>query len=355
LSSTALFKLIAAASLVGAVLICLPAAVPRRQPGAPPRLELTPPRIWADGYDSATLTIEMPDDVAPLVKLTGTPQTATASEPEYRDRKWQVQIRAGVMPGQVAIRVELPNTQPGTASLAVALSESDKHEDGTPDFLRLDEPGDQQAFRHWFTYLAEAQYFQDPAARPSEIDDCAALIRYAYREALHAHNNAWTAQAHLPLIPALVSVAKYDYPHTALGATLFRNRSGPFREADLNSGAFTQFADVKSLWRFNTYLISRSLNRAQPGDLIFYRQTHDTRPDTFHSMIYLGSSQLRPDGERYVVYHTGPQGSRAGEIRRLTLQELQHFPEGEWRPDSGNPAFLGVFRWNILKPGEAQP
>ena len=32
--------------------------------------------------------------------------------------------------------------------------------------------------------LAEAQYFQPPAARPPEINDCAALIRYAYREAL---------------------------------------------------------------------------------------------------------------------------------------------------------------------------
>lgn len=40
--------------------------------------------------------------------------------------------------------------------------------DGTPDFLRLDNPGDRQAFRRWFTFLAEVQYFTPAAERPDE-------------------------------------------------------------------------------------------------------------------------------------------------------------------------------------------
>ena len=52
----------------------------------------------------------------------------------------------------------------------------------------------------------------------------------------------------------------------------------------------------------------------------------------FHSMIYLGESQLRPDGQVYVLYHTGPDGGDPGEIRRLTIGELLEFPQAEWRP-----------------------
>jgi len=93
--------------------------------------------------------------------------------------------------------------------------------------------------------------------------------------------------------------------------------------------------------------VSRSLLRAAPGDLIFYKQASDHMP--FHSMIVLGKSQIEKSGNtRYVIYHTGPTGKDPGEIRRLTLDELMHFPEPQWRPLETNPSFLGVFRWNIL-------
>jgi uncharacterized protein YfaT (DUF1175 family) len=132
-----------------------------------------------------------------------------------------------------------------------------------------------------------------------------------------------------------------------MGAALFRVTAGPFQPADLKTGAFLQFADAQTLWRFNTHFVSRDLSRAQPGDLLFFRQDSDHR--TFHSMIYLGESQLRPDGQRYVLYHTGPTGSDPGEMRRLTVEELTRFPQPEWRPLAGNDAFLGVARWNILR------
>jgi uncharacterized protein YfaT (DUF1175 family) len=90
--------------------------------------------------------------------------------------------------------------------------------------------------------------------------------------------------------------------------------------------------------------VTRDLARAQPGDLLFYRQ--DTNGMPFHSMIYLGESQIEKSAARYLVYHTGPE---ANEIRRPTVDELLHFPESEWRPLPDNPRFLGVYRWNILR------
>jgi hypothetical protein len=262
---------------------------------------------------------------------------------------------AAVLLGLVAARPAIRNWRAAPARVAVGpdrvaagnydIDPSDSFADGTPDFLRLDDDADRRAFRRWFTFLAEARYFQTAAERPAEIDDCAALIRNAYREALRAHDSAWASAAGLPVVPAYESVLKYRYPRTPLGAALFRVRAGPFRASDMGDGAFAEFADVRTLWQWNTHRLGRSLSGARPGDLLFFRRG----PDAYHSMIYLGESQAHPDGRRYVVYHTGPEGAGAGEIRRLSLEELERFPRPEWRPLAANPVFLGVYRWNILR------
>ncbi len=203
--------------------------------------------------------------------------------------------------------------------------------------IALETDADRDAFRRWFTFLAEAQYFNPPAQRPPEIVDCSSLVRYAYREALRKHDTVWAAQSHLLLIPAIPSVTQYNYPRTPTGADLFE--TGP--------NTFGQFANAETLYRFNTFFISRDLFRAQPGDLLFYRHSSGSMP--FHSMIVLGHSQINFNSSMFVVYDTGPDGTSAGEIKRLTYQELLHFPDPQWHPISHNALFLGVFRWNILK------
>jgi uncharacterized protein YfaT (DUF1175 family) len=258
-------------------------------------------------------------------------------------------LRVGVTPGRIRLRAEAPGYQPAFATLTTSLDEGDRNQDGTPDFLRLG-PADQEAFRQWFTFLAEAQYFRRDL--PGEIDDCAALIRYACREALRTHDSAWAAGARLPLVPTLPDVRKYAYPFTPLQANLFRIRAGPFHPSDIADGSFAQFADAQTLERFNTHFVSRSLEQARPGDLLFFCQACGARQAgaalAFHSMVWLGPSHFDETRQRYVVYHTGPIGSRAGEIRRLTVPELLHHPEPRWRPVEGNSNFLGVYRWNIL-------
>jgi uncharacterized protein YfaT (DUF1175 family) len=332
----------------------------RKRPPAPaPTVTVAPAQLWADGNDSATLRIGG-GAAPPRVWFTGDAHVASLGALEREGAGWTAEIRAGVLPGAVRIHVAVPGAPATRVTLATALATRDSREDGTPDFLRLTSAADQAAFRRWFTYLAEAQYVQPPQARPAEIQDCAALIRYAYREALRAHDGAWATAARLPVVPAFASPGKYEYPFSALGASLFRVTEGPFRAGDLKTGAFAQFADAKTLWRFNTHLVSRQLSRALAGDLLFYRQLHADAPETFHSMIFLGASQIEPragqgTGSSYVLYHTGPRGDSPGEMRRLTLEELRNFPEAEWRPEPENPRFLGVYRWNILTSAELNP
>ena len=318
-----------------------------RAPQSAPRLDLLSRRLLADGHDSTTLIVHSPSPAPPLVKASN-PRAVTLSAPTPTDGAWRVDIHAGVLPGPIRLDVSLPNTAAASATLQLELAPEDSLEDGTPDFLRLDDEHDRRAFRRWFTYLAEAQYFRPPADRPAEISDCAALIRYAYREALRLHDAIWAAEARLPVVPPLESVAKYHYPYTAVGPALFRVAPGPFRAADAAGPAFAQFADARTLWRSNCHFVSRSVAAAQPGDLIFFRQ--DTGDEPFHSMIYLGESQMKKDGNRYLVYHTGPLDGGPGEIRRPTVNELLQFPRAEWRPVESNPGFLGVYRWNILCP-----
>jgi uncharacterized protein YfaT (DUF1175 family) len=224
---------------------------------------------------------------------------------------------------------------------------SDSADDGTPDFLRLDTEEDQRSFRRWFTFLAEVQFFTPAKQRTPEIRDCAALLRYCYREALRSHDSAWAAQCQLLLLPAAESVRKYQYPFTPLRANLFRLQSGPFTPGDLNAGRFGQFANAKTLREFNTFLVSRDVKRASPGDLLFYRRVGT--PAVYHSMIFIGRSQITPSPFTYVVYNTGPEGASEGEMRRLTISDLMQFPDPQWRPIAANPQFLGVYRWNILR------
>lgn len=69
-------------------------------------------------------------------------------------------------------------------------------------------------------------------------------------------------------------------------------------------------------------------------------------------MIYVGRSAWLEDGGRdWVVYNTGPSGTRPGQMRRLRMTELLDYPQPEWRPIAGNSNFLGVYRWNILREG----
>ena len=219
---------------------------------------------------------------------------------------------------------------------------TDRFGDGTPDFLRLTDPVDQAAFRLWFTAIADYQAIRPASDVPAEITDCASLLRYAYREALKRHNDSWFATTGVEVSAPPGEIRAWHYPDTPLGAGLFRVRSGSFEPADAQDGAFTQFADAKTLVERNAYFVTRDVRQAQAGDLLFYRQFGQSSP--WHSMIV-----TRIGEQPGVVYDTGSGRGKAGELRRVSMAELLDHPQPQWRPVAGNPNFLGVYRWNILR------
>lgn len=235
-----------------------------------------------------------------------------------------------------------------TAAVSATPSTADTFSDGFPEFARLDRP-DADSFRRWFTFLAESQYFTDAPQR--DVTDCAALLRFAYRESLRKHDGAWASQMHLAALPGSPDVRKFNYPSAPLHAAIFRVRPGSYSVTDPGDGTFAEFADADTLRRLNTYFLTRSVDRARDGDLLFYRQPDQRSP--FHAMIFLERSRFDGTREPLVVYHTGAIAGTSGEVRRPTLRELLHHPEPRWRPLPENPAFLGVYRWKILR--SAQP
>jgi uncharacterized protein YfaT (DUF1175 family) len=219
---------------------------------------------------------------------------------------------------------------------------TDRFSDGTPDFLRLVDPADQTAFRQWFTAIADFQAVRPRQEVPPEITDCASLLRYAYREALKRHDDTWFAATGIEVAALPGEIRAWHYPETPLGAGLFRIRPGSFELADAFNGTFAQFADAKTLVERNASFVSRDAREAKPGDLLFYRQFGQSSP--WHSMIV---TQI--GGQAAVVYDTGEDHGKAGELRRVTLAELLDHPQPQWRPVVSNPNFLGVYRWNILR------
>src|SRR5437016_747355 len=154
-----------------------------------------------------------------------------------------------VLGGTVSISAGKQGSQPGPPETAA--------DERTPAFLHLDSAADREAFRQWFAAIAEYQALRPTADLPAEINDCAALLRYAYRGALQAHSAAWLAENKLEALAFLPSVKKYSYPHTPLGAALFRIRP-PEDSADLRS-SYAEFADAHTLQQFNAFFVSRDI------------------------------------------------------------------------------------------------
>jgi hypothetical protein len=199
--------------------------------------------------------------------------------------------------------------------------------------MRLADASDRAAFRSWFVLLAEAQ-FEQPAP---EVTDCAALVRFAFREALRAHTPDWVRRVSLPFTPVFPDVRSAPKPDRS-GWPLFRVSATPAR--------YAEFADARTLVRLNARPISRDISALQPGDLLYFRQAEQRQPD--HLMVYVGRSFFDRDQTDWIVYHTGPTDDGPGEVRKAQLRDLKQHPAARWRPLPSNRHFVGVFRLAAL-------
>ncbi len=192
--------------------------------------------------------------------------------------------------------------------------------------IRLLDESDRASFRAWFVFLADAQFYRPTA----DVTDCAGLVRHAVREALRAHTPEWIRQAALPVVPPLADVRRPPRP-SADGWPLFR----------ISKTSSAEFADARTIVRFNTLPVGRDTRAARPGDLLYFRRAGAAQPD--HLMVVVGPSVFDGSADDWLVYHTGPDGGSPGEVRKVRLRDLIRHPSAHWRPVAENPSFVGVF------------
>ena len=200
--------------------------------------------------------------------------------------------------------------------------------------VRLADESDRAAFRSWFVLLADAQFER----QTDDVQDCAALVRHAVREALRAHTPEWVRRSGLPFTPQFADVRSAP---RADGDAL-----PLFRVTADTAPKFAEFADAKTLINLNTRALGRDARAARPGDLLYFHQPGQREPD--HLMVFVGRSLFENDGDDWVVYHTGPLDGGPGEVRKVRLSTLTQHPAPRWRPLASNPSFVGVFRLAIL-------
>lgn len=178
-----------------------------------------------------------------------------------------------------------------------------------------------QVFRAWFTRIVQEQLRQGPSPRWTQ-QDCAGLVRFAANEALKPHDAGWLrsmglSNAWLP-------------PEIALSA----EERQLAQRWNQGNGEVGPYVTAIKLIQHNSTPVSRDVNQARPGDLLFFDQGDDQ-----HLMIWMG---------RYIAYHTG--SSRPGDngLRAVSLPQLMQWKDTRWIPDATNPNFVGVFRLNFL-------
>jgi uncharacterized protein len=171
------------------------------------------------------------------------------------------------------------------------------------------------------------------------VNDCAALVRHAVREALRAHTPEWVRRSRLPFIPQFADVKSAPHGSDSSGMPLFRVNADA-------SPKYAEFADAKTLINLNTRPLGRDARAARPGDLLYFHQPAQSEPD--HLMVFVGGSHFETDGDDWVVYHTGPSEGGPGEVRKVRLSTLRQHPAPRWRPLASNPNFVGVFRLKML-------
>jgi len=317
-------------------------------------LDVSRAELAADGRSStrvravarALVGNETPFGRAPIA-VSGEPLGVTV----LVDHRGDVVVRAGVVPGVVVVRAGRAR-----AELTLTHDLADRDRDGLPDVAELLDEGERRAFTAWFTGIAEMQFRAVDDDWPPVHQDCAGLVRYATKEALRAHDDAWRRARRSAVLTRAPDVRGAVYPHVpVVGDRIWRATAAPFDPSDADLTHFTASPNARTLFFANSAFVSRDVREAKAGDLLFFAVPDDTG-SRMHTMIALGETPGASNDARAarVVYHTGGEGER-GVVKLVTLDALVAHPDHAWRPLVDNPRFLGVHRLHLVTHERATP
>lgn len=193
-----------------------------------------------------------------------------------------------------------------------------------PDALT---PGQSTIFRAWFVRVVDQQMRRGPTPRWTQRD-CAGLVRFAAVEALREHDARWlkangiNGAGDASRLPPELQLSPQQ-----------RTLANRWTRIDGSVGAY---ASAIALIQRNSRFVSRDVNQALPGDLLFFDQGDDQ-----HLMIWL---------DRYIAYHTGTVTPTDSGLRAVAVSDLMQWKDSRWQPFDGNPNFVGVFRFAFLTP-----
>ncbi len=188
-------------------------------------------------------------------------------------------------------------------------------------------PEQSAVFRAWFVRIVDQQIRRGPTPRWTQRD-CAGLVRFAAMEALREHDARWLAANGMN---GAADASRLP-PELRLSAQQ-RTLAQRWSRIDGSVGAY---ASAIALIQRNSRFVSRDVNQALPGDLLFFDQGDDQ-----HLMIWL---------DRYIAYHTGTVTPTDSGLRAVAVSDLMQWKDSRWQPFDGNPNFVGVFRFAFLTP-----
>lgn len=166
------------------------------------------------------------------------------------------------------------------------------------------------------------QFRQGPSPRWTHRD-CAGLIRFAVYEALRKHDGKWLRASGLSnrYIPPEVNLSSEQQ-------TLL-NSWKQFGNSERSA-----YASAITIIQENSRFISKDINQALPGDILFFDQGENQ-----HLMVWMGNC---------IAYHTGRVSERNTGLRKVSLQKLMNWKDTRWQPKVENPNFIGIYRFIFL-------
>lgn len=203
------------------------------------------------------------------------------------------------------------------------------------DLLELNKD-DSKSFTFWFTNII-INIFNGDMKIPNSYSDCAGLIRYAYKESLKKHDQAWIKNnGYKGYI--FQDVNKYNYPNIPfIGTDIFLIGSNIHSKNN-----YSNFASARYLLEFNMNYLGKNSINAKTGDILAFFHPNDIE-FPYHLMVF-----IEVNSKKYVIYHTGPiSENNPGELRLTKIEDLK-FADPTWIADKDNKKFLGFYRFKIL-------